>query len=361
MKSNVSLVNAYMAFFIIHTSQIGMGILGVPKIVFLESNKDAWISVLLSGVFISLLIWMMMSILNKFGNCNLYEIHERVFGRALGKIFNTFLVIYFIAAHYSIIIGYLELALSWGYEGVYEWVGTLTLLLVTIYAVSGGFRVIAGVCFLAFIMTFWLLFVLYQPLDSLQVTRILPILSSPPSDLMEGVFWSSYTMLGFESLFFIYPFIKEKNKLHFFSQLAVWFTTFLVLIATIVSILFFSAEELKNLIWPMVRMISAVRFPFVERFEILGVSFWLLVIFPNLCISLFISSKGIKQVFRLKQKHGIWGVSLIIFILSFIITKRVENDLFFDFIGHVGFYLWFIYPIFLFIISKFTNKTELEI
>lgn len=41
MKSNISFVNAYMAFFIIHTSQIGMGILGVPKIIYLESKKDA--------------------------------------------------------------------------------------------------------------------------------------------------------------------------------------------------------------------------------------------------------------------------------------------------------------------------------
>ncbi len=63
MKSNISFVNVYMAFFIIHTSQIGMGILGVPKIIYLESKKDAWISVLLSGLFISIITWIIISIL----------------------------------------------------------------------------------------------------------------------------------------------------------------------------------------------------------------------------------------------------------------------------------------------------------
>ena len=176
MKSNISFVNAYMAFFIIHTSQIGMGILGVPKIIYLESKKDAWISVLLSGLFISIITWIIISILKKHENCNLYEIHENLFGRFIGSIINTFIVIYFIAAHYSIIISYVELSLTWGYEGVYEWVGTLALLLVTIYAVLGGFRVVAGICFLSFLMTIWLLFVMYQPLDSINITRILPIL-----------------------------------------------------------------------------------------------------------------------------------------------------------------------------------------
>ncbi len=159
---------------------------------------------------------LLLAYLKKHGNCNLYEIHENLFGRFIGSIINTLIVIYFIAVHYSIIISYVELSLTWGYEGVYEWVGTLALLLITIYAVSGGFRVVAGICFLSFLMTIWLLFVMYQPLDSINLTRILPIMSTTPSEMMKGVFKSSYTMLGFETLFFIFPFIKEKKN-YFYS------------------------------------------------------------------------------------------------------------------------------------------------
>ncbi|WML41804.1 GerAB/ArcD/ProY family transporter [Neobacillus sp. OS1-2] len=356
MKSNISFVNAYIAFFIIHTSQIGMGILGVPRIVFLEAKQDAWISVLLSGLFISVIIWMIISILGKYENCNLYEIHENLFGRFIGSIINTFMVIYFIAALYSIIIAYVELSLTWGYEGVDEWVGVLVLLLVTIYAVSGGFRVIAGTCFLSFLMTIWLVFVFYQPLESINFTRILPVMSATPAQIMKGVFKTSFTMLGFETLFFIFPFIKEKKKLLFFSQLAIWSTTLIVFITTVISILFFSPKELEIHIWPVVSMISTVHFPFLERFEFIAVPLWILVIFPNLCLYLFISTKGVKQIFHLKQKHGIWVISIIIFITSFFVTKRVDNNLFFNQVGHVGFYLWFIYPILLYSISNIKSK-----
>ncbi|GAA0343444.1 GerAB/ArcD/ProY family transporter [Bacillus carboniphilus] len=348
MKSNIRFINAYMAFFILHTSQIGMGILGVPRIIYLESKNDAWISILLAGLFISFVTWIMISILKKCESCNLYEIHEHFFGRFIGRIINTFIVIYFIAVNYSIIISYVEVSLTWGYEGVYEWVGVLVLLLITVYAVSGGFRVVTGVCFLSFILTIWMLAVVYQPLQSLNLTRILPVMSSAPTEIMSGVFRSSYTMLGFETLLFIFPFIKEKNKLHFFSQLAVWFSTILVLIITVVSILFFSARELEKNIWPVVSMIGTVHFPFIERFEFIAVPLWILVIFPNLCITLFISSKGVKHVFRLQQKYGIWVISIFIFIFSFIITKRVDNNNFIDLLGQTGFCLWFVYPIFLY-------------
>ena len=87
-------------------------------------------------------------------------------------------------------------------------------------------------------------------------------------------------------------------------------------------------------------MISAVHFPFIERFESIAVSLWILVIFPNLCIILFISSKGVKQIFHLKLKHGIWVISIIILSRVFI-TKRVDNNLLIDKVGQVGFYLWF--------------------
>ena len=74
-------------------------------------------------------------------------------------------------------------------------------------------------------------------------------------------------------------------------------------------------------------MISAVHFPFIERFESIAVSLWILVIFPNLCIILFISSKGVKQIFHLKLKHGIWVISIIILSRVFI-TK--ESTITFD-------------------------------
>ncbi|WP_299095666.1 GerAB/ArcD/ProY family transporter [uncultured Metabacillus sp.] len=354
----VSLINAYMVFFIIHTAQIGVGIIGVPRIIFLESKQDAWIVVLFAGIIINLLIWVMFQILSRFENKDLYQIHCTVFGEKIGKLFNFVLTIYFIIAYYSIMNSYIEMALSWGYEGIYEWVGSFILIFISVYAVMGGFRVIVGICFLTFLLTIWLVFVIYQPLDHVQWIRISPVFNSNLTELSRGIFRSTYTMLGFETLFFIYPFIKEKNKVHFFAQLAVVFTTCLVCMVTLLSVIYFSPAQLEKTIWPSLTMLSIVKFPFVERFEYIAISFWILVILPNLSLFLWIATRGLKDVFRIKQKYAVWIISVILWILSFVVTERVENNTFIDVVTLTGFYLWFCYPLFLYIVTFFKKKKK---
>ncbi len=357
-KRKTLLVNAYMVFFIIHTSQIGVGIAGVPRIIYLEAKQDAWIAVLLSGIFIHALVWLIIQILSRFENKDLYQIHGILFGEKIGNIFNFVVTVYFIMAFYSIMIAYIEMTLSWGYEGVYEWVASLILIFISIYGVMGGFRVIVGICFITFLLTIWLIFVIYQPLDHVHWIRIFPILEADMKELSRGIFKTSYTMLGFEALFFIYPFIKEKNKTLFFAQLAVMVTTFLVFIFTLLSIVYFSPPQLEKTIWASLTMLSIVKFPFVERFEYIAISLWLLVILPNLTLFLWLASKGVKEVFHMKQKYAVWMIGVILFTLSFFLNKRVENNTFIDLVGRTGFYLWFCYPLLLYILTFFRKKNS---
>ena len=69
-----------------------------------------------------------------------------------------------------------------------------------------------------------------------------------------------------------------------YAQIGNLFTTvnFLPLI-TLISIVFFAGDSLKAAIWPVLSMFKIVRLPNLERFEFIAVSFWMLVILPNMC------------------------------------------------------------------------------
>ncbi len=43
-------------FFLVHTAQIGLGIVGVQRVIFVEARQDAWIAVLISGLWIHLVV-----------------------------------------------------------------------------------------------------------------------------------------------------------------------------------------------------------------------------------------------------------------------------------------------------------------
>jgi spore germination protein AB len=312
----------------------------------------------LSGIVIHVLVWLIIQILSRFENKDLYQIYGILFGEKMGHIFNFVLTVYFIMAFYSIMMGYIEMALSWGYEGMYEWVASLILIFISIYGVMGGFRVIVGICFITFVLTIWLTLVVYQPLEHVQWIRLFPILEADIKELSRGIFKASYTMLGFETLFFIYPFIKEKKKTHFFAQLAVMFTTFLVFIITLLSIVYFSPHQLEKTIWAALTMLSIVKFPFIERFEYIAVSLWLLVILPNLTLFLWLASKGVKEVFHIKQRYAVWMISVILLVLSFFINKRIDINTFIDVVRITGFCLWFCYPLLLYILTFLRKKNS---
>ncbi len=57
-------VSPYMVFFLIITIQMGVGMLGFERISAKLVGNDAWISTLLFGISVNLMIWIIYQILN---------------------------------------------------------------------------------------------------------------------------------------------------------------------------------------------------------------------------------------------------------------------------------------------------------
>ena len=85
------LVNAFLVMFFINATQTGVGIVGLPRIVYLAAKHDAWISVFLGGVLISFVLAMMVLMLKKYDSADLYGIQVDVFGKWLGNAMNIIL------------------------------------------------------------------------------------------------------------------------------------------------------------------------------------------------------------------------------------------------------------------------------
>jgi hypothetical protein len=154
-------------------------------------------------------------------------------------------------------------------------------------------------------------------------------------------------MLGFEIIMFVYPFVKEKQKAMFFVQMGNLVTTIIFTFATLISIVFFASNSLEKTIWPVLSMFKIVRLPNLERFEFIAVSFWMLIILPNMCFYLWAASKGFSRILRRKQKWGVWIIAIAAFAGSFFIKSRYQMNTMTDLVAKLGFYFAFCYPILL--------------
>ncbi|MFW0781651.1 GerAB/ArcD/ProY family transporter [Rossellomorea marisflavi] len=351
-----SMINAFLVMFIIHTAQTGVGIAGLPRVVFMEANRDAWICVFLSGLTISLVLFVMVAILNSYDSADLYGIHKDVYGKWLSVLFNCIYIVYLLCVTFIIMMNYIEMVQAWIFPKIQPWLVMGLLLILLAYGVSGGFRVVAGICFLGFIFAFWLVFMIYTPIKFMSINHLLPIMTGSPDELMKGIYKSSFSMVGFELLFLYYPYIKEKQKVLKYALIGSGYTTILFTVLTVVSIGFFSQETLMKTIWPVLSMFKILRIPNLERFEFIAVSFWMLIILPNICVYFWSAVRGMKRTFNLSHKKTILIFSLMIWGVSIFLENRALINTITDRIATGSFILSFIYPFILFILVKFRTK-----
>lgn len=341
------LLSAYLLFFVTHGVQTGVGLVGLPRIVFLEAQHDAWISVLVAGVLTSGVLWFMITMLKQYDSADMYGIHYDIFGKWLGNSLSLIYMLYLISSFFVIFMNYIEIVQVWIFPNLPTWQPALVLIMLAMYAVHGGIRVIVGVAFLSVVGTMWILLIAFVPLRYADFNHLLPIMNVDVKAILKGAHSTTLSMMGFELVMFVYPYIKEKKKSMKYVQIANIYTTILFTIVTLISIVFFAGDSLKTAIWPVLSMFKIVRLPNLERFEFIAVSFWMLIILPNMCLYLWAASKGFSRVLKRKQKTGIWIFAILAFGATFFIRARYQMNMVTDLVAKTGFFAAICYPVIL--------------
>src|SRR5690625_4253148 len=188
---------------------------------------------------------------------------------------------------------------------------------------------------------------LYEPVRYADFQHFMPIFESSIKDISLGALVSAYSILGFEVLWFFYPFIVDKKNVTRYSQLVVLLSGFLLFLELFTSIGFFSAKQLELNIWPLLQMFKNLSFPLFERFDIIVVGLWLLIVLPNIVILGWVITFGLRRMTKFKQKHYLYILALLIFISTFYFDEREKIVYFTDLNAKLGLFFAFLLPILL--------------
>ena len=363
MKVNIQpkeglLFNAFLVMFVIHVTQTGVGLAGLPRIVYLEAEHDGWISVLLAGVLTGIILWVMFLLLREYESADLYGIQVDLFGKLFGRMLGVMYMVYLSSVFFDICMNYVEIVQAWIFSDMPTWVLSGVIISLAVYASLSGIRMVVGFSFISFLMTFWLILVLISPLKYSDPTHLFPIMNTGIKNIASGIYKTSFSIMGFELLLFVYPYIQEKKKALLYAELGNLYTTILFTVVTVVCITFFAGESLKRTIWPVLSLFKIVRLPNLERFEFIAVSFWLLIILPNLCSYLWAASKGFTRLFNIKQSKGIYIIAGLAWLGNFFIKARYQMNLITDYIGEAGFFLAICYPAILYAVVVIKKKLK---
>ncbi|UOY92963.1 spore germination protein [Ectobacillus sp. JY-23] len=332
-------VSPYFAFFLIHSSQVGVGIIGFQRIIAKSAGYNAWIGLIIAGVATNVLIWIMYRLLN-CAKGDITDIHRELFGKWIGGFINTIIIFYFLMACVSVLRGYIEVVQVWMFPGIQTAVLALLFLILSYYIISAGFRTVAEICFLSVIIPFFIVIGLFLPIKYSHWDNLLPLLNHSFPALLQSAKDSAYTLAGFEVLLMFYPFIKNASSSHRYAQWGVTFTTILYLFSTLFTFAFFSEMQLSQTIWAQLSMFKVISFSFLQRWEYLAVSAYAFVIISNIVLPLWMASRGAKKVFRIQQKYTLFVSLVVVMIVCEMLNDRYTMNTFFN--GVAQFDLYFI-------------------
>jgi spore germination protein (amino acid permease) len=344
-------ISPYLVFFTIYSSQVGVGILSFQRIIAKKAGFDAWMGVILAGGFVQLFIWMMYKLLAK-ANGDIVDVHSIVFGKIIGKCLSLIIMLYYWLASVSVLLGYIEIIQVWMFPNLSAWVLASIILILVYYCVSGGFRVVVGISFLSFIYPQIYLIILYVfPVKMAHFSNLLPIMNHSFMDLLDSVKSSMYTLAGTETLLMFYPFIKDVHSSRKFAHLGALFTTVLYTFSAIVSFSFYSEKQLASTIWPELSLTKIMKFSYLERFEYIYISMYLIIVSALLALLLWCSSRGLKKIFNKKQKYAL----LILSIASVLVCQLINDpykDRFDQLITQMNLWLFYAYiPVLLLVLT----------
>ncbi len=198
------------------------------------------------------------------------------------------------------------------------------------------------------------------PLKYSVAESLLPILENDVHSILKGAHSMTFTIIGFEILNVIYPFVKDKQNVRKPVHLGLLFSTFIYLSVMMVSITYYSEGKLLKTIWATLTLFSFISFPFVERFEFIAVCFWMLIIIPNMCLYLWAAYRGVIRFVNIRGTTFVWLFSFFAFIATIIVQTRIQINTLNTVFGHAAFYVIFVYPILLWILAilkkNFTSK-----
>jgi spore germination protein AB len=350
-------ISPYLVFFVISTNQIGVGVLGFQRVISKSAGNDSWMAIIIAGLAVHVILFLLYRMLED-SDGDIISIHHRTFGKWIGNMMSFIFLIHIFAESLIVIRTFLEVIQVWMFPEINVWVFTVFFLLLVTYIIFGGFRVITGICFFSIVLPAYLFFTTVFPLEFASFRNLLPVFDHTVMELAQATKDMSLSIMGFEILLVFYPFIKNPQKSKKWAHYGVMYTNFVYLVFGITAFTYFSIGQLDKQIWPTLSMWKIVELPIVERFEYVGIASWLLVILPNVCLSMWGASRLIKRMFNLKQKYSIWILSLIIIIISGLLTNRSEINIFLDIYSKIGFIIIFAYIPCLYILSAIMNKVR---
>lgn len=350
------LVSGFFAFFLLNSTLTGVGNIGSPNIIFKDAGHDAWISVLIMGLSLHLIILMIYKMLGNPAK-DIIDLHQMIFGRFLGNAVSLLLIGYYFMLALYVLRAYMDIIQVWIYPSITTWELAVIFICLIYYLVSGGFRVLTGLALFSVGTAVLLCLLIYFPIKYGNLTYLMPVCNHSVPDLLKSAKASYGIFIGFEALLVYFPFLNSTEKHAKWAHSGLLLTTLLKALLAVSTLLYYSQGLLKQTLYPLLVETKIIEFPIAERIEFIFIFCWLIIIVPSLCIPIWSCTRIMKRVTHLKPRTSLILILVTFFFVVVQFNDRIKVDQLGRYAAEIGFYFVFAYIPLLFILYLIRRKS----
>lgn len=307
-------------FFVMVQTMIGVGILSLPYDTYQTAESDGWMSVLITGVVLQLVIFLLWLLAKRFPNLTLFDFSKIIVGRIPGTIINILYILHFLVAVCYIFIVFTDTLKRWILPETPAWILFLLGVILLIYGSACSVKHIVSLFsfFFLFILVLLVIFLLVYRDPTLDVRYLFPIGSSGGLNILKGTRDTFIAFIGFEIFLIYFAFIRQSKQRVALrgAMFAGIFVTVFFLFIVIISTILFSPEEMKMTPTPVLYLLSSIYLQIISRLDLIFLSIWGPVVLMTIISYSFAAGMGISKVFRLNHKVSVVLFGVCLFILS---------------------------------------------
>ncbi|GED16604.1 GerAB/ArcD/ProY family transporter [Aneurinibacillus migulanus] len=324
IKNEITLMQYILA---IHGTQLGTGILTLPADVAKKAGSDGWISIIIGWSLTTIVSLCIVGIMSKHPGDTLLDVLTRYLGRWLGK---TWLIIWVLYSLLSVIVLlYFAVLVTqvWVLPQTRNYVLVILFLIPTYMILCGGVRILARYAEFVFFFTLWIPVLLTIPLKNAHLDFMLPVLKEGWLPVFDAVKTTVVAFLGFELAFILYPYLKRKQNAAKGIVIANSLSLVVYLHITLICFLYFSPDGVTHYLWPSLTLVKPLQLPFLERFEIIFLSFYLFILSTSIIPYALSITNSMGQLFSKRNWQLPTYMLLFLFITASFFYMPTYNEL----------------------------------
>lgn len=265
----------YHLFPTMYLAQSGVTLLNLPHITAENFGTNGWISLLFCAIVVASNLYLIGLVYRHGQGQSIFDLLGPVPKLVMYPIYMFLIALWSL---FACLVGkeFVFLVKMISFPATPSYVFHAIFIMLNFLFINKGIYNMVKIITLFFIMTLWIVCLFPFYIEEFTWVRMTPFIFQGDTDMLSGSVKVYAAYLGYEVFILLLPYIGAKTKWMLAAQLGNLYTTFVYVLLCIVSFGFYSFDQLRMKVYPVLDILSYIQLPFVERVENLTFNFFLL-------------------------------------------------------------------------------------